>query len=95
MPEGNNTDSVSITVVPYDALDRDTLRTLITEFIMREGTDYGSVEVTLALKIEHVMRQLRSGSVAITYCAKSETTTLIPARQLSTITDTNFLHKNI
>ena len=79
-----------MTVVPYDALNRDTLRTLITEFIVREGTDYGSVEVTLALKIEQVMRQLQSGSIVITYCAKSESTTLIHSRQL--LSKTNVAH---
>ena len=88
-------EKAAMTVVPYDALTRDTLRTLITEFIVREGTDYGSVEVTLALKIEQVMRQLHSGSIVITYCAKSESTTLIPARQLLSKTNVDHVRNSL
>ena len=51
--------------VPYTRLERDVLRRLIEEFVTRDGTDYGAVEVTLGAKVARVMQQLEAGELSI------------------------------
>jgi uncharacterized protein len=59
--------------IPHTALDPDTLRNLVEEFVTREGTDYGTHEYSLHDKVRHVLRQLEQGSVVIVYDSNSET----------------------
>ncbi len=72
--------------VPSDALQPDTLRRVIEEFVTRSGTDYGDVEKSLEQKVREVMRQLqrreaklmydqRDGTVNIVVAARKEGTT--------------------
>jgi len=59
--------------IPYEMLDPSTLRNLLEEFVTRAGTDYGEREFGVDEKIEDVLRQLRSGEVAITFDSATET----------------------
>lgn len=59
--------------IPHTALDPDTLRNLVEEFVTREGTDYGSQEYSLHDKVRHVLRQLEQGNVVIVFDSNSET----------------------
>ncbi len=54
-------------LIPHDQLTPDALRRLIEDFVTRNGTDYGDIEVALKTKIEQVMRQLKNGEVVIAY----------------------------
>ncbi len=63
--------------VPYSALSDDALTRLITEFVTRAGTDYGTVERTLAEKIADVRRQLVRGEAAIVFDPASETANIV------------------
>ncbi len=54
-------------LIPHDQLSPDALRRLIEDFVTRNGTDYGDIEIALKTKIEQVMRQLKSGEVVIAY----------------------------
>jgi len=54
-------------LIPHDQLNPDTLHSLIENFVTRNGTDYGDIEVALQSKIEQVMRQLKSGDIVIVY----------------------------
>jgi uncharacterized protein len=56
---------MAIVEIPYKELDPETLRKLIEEFVMREGTDYGKVEMDLDQKIDMVIRQLKNGDAAL------------------------------
>ncbi|TQV67774.1 YheU family protein [Exilibacterium tricleocarpae] len=67
-------------IVPHEQISPAALRGLIEEFITREGTDYGSEEMTLAAKVEQVASQLASGEVVVVYDAASETVNLMPRR---------------
>ena len=67
--------------IPYARLDQDTLTAIIEEFILREGTDYGSSEFSLETKIDHVSRQLKRGDVVITFDSVTENCTLLTAEQ--------------
>ena len=37
--------------IPYDQLNSETLNGVIEEFVTRDGTDYGEIEVSLETKI--------------------------------------------
>lgn len=67
--------------IPHTALGADTLRSLIEEYITREGTDYGQ-ESALEHKVAQVMAQLERGKAHITFDAETETCTLITTQRL-------------
>ncbi len=54
-------------IVPWQDIAPETLENLISEFVLREGTDYGEVEVSLAHKIDQIKALLRSGEAVIVY----------------------------
>ena len=56
---------MAIIEVPYKELDPETFNNLIEEFIMREGTDYGEIEMDLDQKIALVTNQLKNGDAAL------------------------------
>jgi uncharacterized protein YheU (UPF0270 family) len=51
--------------IPYDQLSPEALQGVVEEFVTRDGTDYGEVEVPLETKIAQVMNQLKSGKAVI------------------------------
>lgn len=67
--------------IPLEALDKDTLDNIIEAFILREGTDYGVDEMSLADKIADVKHQLETKSAVIVYSELHETVNIMPADQ--------------
>ena len=63
--------------IPLEALNPDTLTSILHSFIQREGTDYGLNEVSLETKTEQLLRQLRSGQILIAYDQGSESLTIM------------------
>lgn len=53
--------------VPYDQISPDVLDAIIEEFISREGTDYGKVEVPFEQKVQRVKKQIAAGKVLIVF----------------------------
>ena len=53
--------------IPYQAINAQTLRNMIEEFVTRDGTDYGEQELTLEAKVEQVLASLRTGKVVVQY----------------------------
>jgi uncharacterized protein YheU (UPF0270 family) len=68
-------------VVPLDELAAETLTALIESFVMREGTDYGAVERSLASKVADVRRQLESGEARIEFDPETETVNVVSVRR--------------
>lgn len=64
--------------IPPEALSDETLRRIIEEFVLREGTDYGDREYSLDEKVQHVMGQLRARKIVITYNEQDGSVTLSP-----------------
>jgi uncharacterized protein YheU (UPF0270 family) len=64
--------------VPFAALEPDTLRRLIEEFVTRDTTDYGERERTLESKVADVMLQLRRGEVRIVVDRETNTVNIVP-----------------
>lgn len=67
--------------VPASSLNEELLHALIESFVLREGTDYGSHEVSLEKKIEDVQKQLSKGKLKITFDPNTETVTILTADQ--------------
>lgn len=54
-------------VVPYEKISEEALHGLIDEFILREGTDYGAVEVMLETKHQQIFKQLKAGKILVVF----------------------------
>ena len=62
--------------IPYDQLSSKALLGVIEEFVTRDGTDYGEVEMPLKTKISQVLAQLKSGKAVIVFARESESCTI-------------------
>ncbi|GGO71722.1 YheU family protein [Bowmanella pacifica] len=71
-------------IIPVDELETDTLLNIIEAFVLREGTDYGSEEVSLKEKIQQVHQQLKSGDALLVYSELHESVNIVPASQFNT-----------
>ncbi|BDR12242.1 YheU family protein [Vibrio parahaemolyticus] len=60
-------------IIPWQDIAPETLENLIREFVLREGTDYGTLEVSLQDKIDQVKSQLEKGEAVIVYSELHET----------------------
>lgn len=67
--------------IPMEALSEEALLGIIKEFILREGTDYGSAEVSLETKIAQLLAQLRQKKIKISFDASTETVSLVPVKR--------------
>lgn len=70
-------------IIPYKQIDKNTLTALIEHFVLREGTDYGATEMSMAEKVQMVMGQLESGEVVIVYSELHESVNIVPKAELS------------
>jgi hypothetical protein len=64
--------------IPYQKLDPKTLRSVITEYVTRESTEYGDKMFSLEEKIAAVQFQLEKGSARIVFDTVSETCNVVP-----------------
>jgi len=64
-------------IVPYDQLEPETLNNVIEEFVTRDGTDYGEVEVSLETKTTRVLGQLKSKKAVLVFDDQTETCTIL------------------
>ncbi|TOG08825.1 hypothetical protein CGJ08_22965 [Vibrio parahaemolyticus] len=60
-------------IIPWQDIASETLENLIREFVLREGTDYGAVEISLQNKINQVKTQLEKGEAVIVFSELHET----------------------
>jgi uncharacterized protein YheU (UPF0270 family) len=67
MSEATDDDPQELVDIPMAQLAPDTLRALIETFVLREGTDYGVQELSLATKVGQVVRQLQRGEARIVF----------------------------
>ena len=63
--------------VSFDLLKPETLDQLIKAFVLREGTNYGGVEVPLARKIEELRSQLETGVLKIVFDLSTESGSMV------------------
>ena len=63
--------------IPIESLDRSIIFSIIEEFVLREGTDYGAYEVNFQSKIDEIYRKLESDEYFISYDESTESCTII------------------
>lgn len=64
-------------VVPHDQINPATLRTMIQEFVSRDGADWGDARGTLEEKVKQVLAQLHSGRVQVVFDLNSNSANLV------------------
>jgi uncharacterized protein len=67
--------------ISVEALSPEALAGIIDNFIVREGTDYGAVEVDHETKIERIRRQMAKGDIVITFDPNTESVSLLTRRE--------------
>ena len=67
--------------IPWDALEEETLRSLVQEFVTREGTDYGEVEISLDVKVDQVLNGLKRKHWLIIYDQDMQNTHIVDAME--------------
>jgi len=63
--------------IPYHQLSPEALLGVVEEFVTRDGTDYGEVEVPLEIKRNQVLDQLKSGKAVLVFDPESETCNIL------------------
>jgi len=69
--------------IPHTELNQSTLKSLIEEFVSRDGTDYGEIEVSLDEKIAQIIQQLDNNEIFIVFDAETESCTMVTADYLN------------
>lgn len=64
-------------IIPFDSIDEEILQSLVESFVLREGTDYGEVEISLQEKVVQIIQQLSSGDIVIEYSEEHESVNII------------------
>jgi hypothetical protein len=70
---------MSIHIIPVNRLSPEALQGVIEEFISREGTDYGEIEVSPETSFRQVKHRLEKGSAVLIFDDETETTNIFPA----------------
>lgn len=68
-------------IIPLEQLSDETLSAIIENFVLREGTEYGSEDVSLDEKITQVRQQLKQGTALLVYSELHETVNILPKDQ--------------
>jgi uncharacterized protein YheU (UPF0270 family) len=68
-------------IIPLEQLSDETLSAIIENFVLREGTEYGSTDVSLDEKITQVRQQLKQGTALLVYSELHETVNILPKDQ--------------
>ncbi|MFZ3229326.1 MAG: YheU family protein [Pseudobdellovibrio sp.] len=63
--------------VDPEALSAEALRGVIESFVLREGTDYGSVELSLEQKIKNLNNKIQKKDIVLVFDSESESLTFL------------------
>lgn len=70
-------------IIPLEQLSNETLTAIIEDFILREGTEYGAIDVSKQDKIAQVKKQLEQGSAVLVYSELHESVNILPSDQFT------------
>lgn len=70
-------------IIPIEQLSTDTLMSIIEDYILREGTDYGAIDASKEAKVTQILQQLKSGSAVLVYSDLHESVNILPADQFN------------
>ncbi|ANG65099.1 hypothetical protein A8C75_04330 [Marinobacterium aestuarii] len=71
-----------VVIIPHGELSPETLDNLISEFVTRDGTDYGEQETPLASRIGQVRQLLQRGQVVILFSESTGLCNIVAKDQL-------------
>lgn len=54
-------------IIPWQTLEEETLMNIIESVVLREGTDYGETEYSLAQKKNQLLAQIQAGNFVIVW----------------------------
>lgn len=60
-------------IIPFKELEAQTLSNLLQTVVLREGTDYGEVELSMEEKVQSLYSKLQSGEAVLVYSQEYET----------------------
>ena len=63
--------------VPFEKINTETLRNLISEFVTRDWEEVGDASATLDEKISQVMRQLKDKRAKVVFDLRAETCNIV------------------
>lgn len=66
--------------VPYQQIEPETLRSMIQEFVSRDGADWGDAGCTLNDKVEQVLQQLFDKQATVVFDLQSQTVNIVSCR---------------
>jgi uncharacterized protein len=66
-------DMMNAFLIPHDQLSKQALQGVVEEFITRESTDYGEVDLSLETKVCQVYQRLASGDAVLVFDGETET----------------------
>lgn len=64
-------------IIPWQEIDQETLNNLMESVVLREGTDYGSQELSFETKVEQLKQRLKSGEAVIVYSELHESVDVV------------------
>lgn len=70
-------------IIPIDAVETETLHSLIEAFVLREGTEYGAEDVSLDVKVAQVVEALKSGEAVLVYSELHESVDIRPKGEVT------------
>lgn len=68
-------------IIPIQELSADVLYSVAESYVLREGTDYGAVEVSLDTKVQQVIAKLHLGEAVLVYSELYESVNIVDAQE--------------
>ena len=75
---------MSIINVPISDISAEALTGLLEEYVSRDGTDYGEVEVSIDEKTKALHKQLEMGELLILFDPKTQELDIVMREQMET-----------
>lgn len=69
--------------IPWQQISSAALKGLLEEFVSRDGTDYGEIEIGLEQRCEQVKQLLKQGSAVILFSEESGQCNIVAKEQLA------------
>jgi uncharacterized protein len=63
--------------IPHELLSSDTLTGVLESFVLREGTDYGAVELSFEEKVARLRAQVESREARIVFDPETESVSIV------------------
>lgn len=70
-------------IVPWQAVQPETLDNLIEEYVTRDGTDYGEQEISLSRRVEQIRAKLQSGEAVLLFSESTGLCNIVAKDSLS------------